>query len=82
MRAWWGFWPGAIVSSVLFGLAHAQPPFVPAMFVSLSLPLAIGGLILCSVYARTGSMWSNIITHSSFNALSVLLITVAPQLAK
>lgn len=82
MRAWWGFWPGAIVSSALFGLAHAQPPFTPVMFLALSLPLAIGGIILCSVYARTGSILSNMITHATFNALSVVLITVAPQLAK
>jgi membrane protease YdiL (CAAX protease family) len=82
MRKWWGFWPGAIVSSLLFGLAHAQPPFTPAMFVALSFPLAVGGIVLCSVYARTRSAWSNMITHASFNALSLLLITVAPQLAK
>ena len=82
MRKWWGFWPGAIVSSILFGLAHAQPPFTPVMFVALSLPLAVGGVILCTVYARTGSAWSNIVTHASFNGLSLLLITVAPQLAK
>lgn len=82
MRAWWGFWPGAIVSSALFGLAHAQPPFTPVMFLALSLPLAVGGIVLCSVYARTGSILSNMITHATFNALSVALITVAPQLAK
>jgi membrane protease YdiL (CAAX protease family) len=82
MRKWWGFWPGAIVSSILFGAAHAQPPFGPSMFVALSLPLAIGGIILCTVYTRTGSVYSNMITHASFNGLSLLLITVAPQLAK
>ncbi len=82
MQKWWGFWPGAIVSSVLFGLAHAQPPFVPAMFLALSLPLAVGGVILCTVYARTGNAWSNMITHASFNGLSLLLLTVAPQFAK
>jgi uncharacterized protein len=82
MQKWWGFWPGAIASSILFGLAHAQPPFVPAMFLALSLPLAVGGIILCTIYARTGSAWANMITHASFNGLSLLLITVAPQLAK
>jgi len=82
MRKWWGFWPGAIVSSILFGLAHAQPPFTPVMLLALSLPLAVGGIILCAVYTRTGSAWSNMITHASFNGLSLLLITVAPQLAK
>jgi membrane protease YdiL (CAAX protease family) len=82
MRKWWGFWPAAIISSILFGLAHGQQPFTLTMLVSLSLPLAIGGIILCSIYVRTGSAWSNIITHASFNGLSLLLISVAPQLAK
>jgi membrane protease YdiL (CAAX protease family) len=82
MRKWWGFWPGAIVSSLCFGLAHAQPPFTPVMFLALSVPLAVGGIILCSIYTRTGSAWSNMITHASFNGLSLLLITVAPNLAK
>ena len=82
MRKWWGFWPGAIVSSLLFGLAHAQQPLVPAMFLSLSLPLALGGIVLCWVYTRTGSAYANMATHAGFNALSLALISVAPQLAK
>ncbi len=82
MRKWWGFWPAALVSSILFGLAHGQQPFTAAMVISLSLPLAIGGVILCLIYVRTGSAWSNIITHASFNALSLLLISIAPQFAK
>ncbi len=82
MRKWWGFWPGAVVSSLLFGLAHAQQPFTGTMLLALSLPLAIGGIVLCVIYARTGSALSNMITHAAFNGLSLLLITVAPQLAK
>jgi len=82
MRKWWGFWPAAVVSSILFGLAHGQQPFTAVMVVSLSFPLAIGGVILCLIYVRTGSAWSNIITHASFNALSLLLISIAPQFAK
>lgn len=82
MRKWWGFWPGAIVSSLLFGVAHAQQPLVPAMFLSLSLPLALGGIVLCWVYTRTGSAYANMATHAAFNLLSLALISVAPQLAK
>ncbi len=82
MRRWWGFWPGAIASSVLFGLAHAQPPFTGAMFICISLPLAVGGLILCFVYARTNNAWSNFITHGAFNGLSLILLVLFPQLAK
>jgi membrane protease YdiL (CAAX protease family) len=82
MRQWWGFWPGAIVSSILFGLAHAQPPFTSAMFLSISLPLAVGGIVLCWVYAKTNNAWSSMITHGGFNALSLILLVVFPQLAK
>ena len=81
MRAWWGLRTGAIVSSILFGMAHMQPGGA-ALNVSLVIPLAFGGLILCAVYNRTGNAWTNIITHASFNGLSLLLILVAPQMAK
>ncbi len=81
MRKWWGLATGAIVSAILFGLSHAQPGSL-ALNVSLVIPLAVGGLILCSVYARTGSAWSNIITHGCFNGLTLLLLVVAPQMAK
>jgi membrane protease YdiL (CAAX protease family) len=82
MRHWWGFWPGAIVSSILFGLAHAQPPFTPPMFLSIAFPLAAGGIVLCWVYAKTNNAWSSMITHGAFNALSLILLVLFPQLAK
>lgn len=82
MRHWWGFWPGAIVSSVLFGLAHLQPPYTPAMFLSITFPLAVGGLILCGVYAKTNNAWASFLTHGSFNAFTLILLALFPQLAK
>lgn len=81
MRKWWTFWPGAIVSSILFGLAHAQAGG-PAVLATLAIPLAVGGLVLAYVYARTGNAWTNMTTHAAFNGLSLILISVAPQLAK
>jgi membrane protease YdiL (CAAX protease family) len=81
MRKWWSFWPAAIVSAILFGLAHAQPGG-PGLLAALAVPLAVGGVVLAYVYARTGNAWTNIVTHAAFNGLSLLLITVAPQLAK
>lgn len=82
MRQWWGLWPAAIVSSIFFGLAHAQPPFTGAMLACISLPLAFGGVILCMVYARTNNAWASCITHAGFNALSIFLLLLFPQLAK
>jgi membrane protease YdiL (CAAX protease family) len=82
LRKWWGLWPGAIISSALFGLAHAQAPFTPAMVACICLPLAVGGLILCMVYARTNNAWASVLTHGTFNALSLILLLLFPQLAK
>lgn len=82
MRAWWGFWPGAIVSSILFGLAHSQPPFTLAMLACIAFPLAVGGVILCYVYQKTNNAWASFITHGTFNGLSLALLVLFPQLAK
>lgn len=82
MRHWWGLWPGAIVSSVLFGLAHLQPPYTPAMFASITFPLMVGGLILCWVYAKTNNAWASFLTHGGFNAFTLALLLLFPQLAK
>lgn len=82
MRKWWGLWPGAVVSSILFGLAHAQAPWTPAMFACITLPLAVGGLILCLIYVKTNNAWSNILTHGAFNGFSLVLLLLFPQLAK
>jgi len=81
MYRWWGFWPAAIVSSVLFGAAHGQPGGV-ATNVAIIVPLAAGGFVLCWVYAVTRNAWSSILTHGIFNLISLSLLSVAPQLAK
>jgi len=82
MHRWWGFWPAAVTSSVLFGLAHAQAPFVPQMLIAICLPLALGGFVLCWVYATTRNAWAPILTHGVCNLISSVLVIVAPQLAK
>lgn len=69
-RRYLGFWGGAAISGVLFGLAHGDPVFV--------LPLALGGIVLCGVYARTNNAWSSMITHGLFNAVSVGLLFFGP----
>lgn len=81
MRKWWSFWPAAVISGILFGLAHAQAGGA-ALLAALAVPLAVGGIILAYVYARSGNAWTNMATHAAFNGLSLLLITAAPQLAK
>lgn len=69
-----GFWTGAIVSGLFFGSAHGD--------LTVLLPLAIGGMILCYVYYRTRNAFCSTITHGCFNAVTVLALIYAPNLAK
>jgi len=50
----------ATVSSVLFGLSHADLLFF--------VPLALGGVILCTAYYRSRNAWTSMIAHALFNA--------------
>jgi membrane protease YdiL (CAAX protease family) len=65
-----GFWIGAIVSGILFGMAHGD--------LYAAAPLALGGMILCYVYYRTRNAWASMMTHCLFNALSIAALLFAP----
>lgn len=67
-----GFAGGAIVSGVLFGLAHGD--FYEA------LPLALGGVILCYVYYSTRNAVAPMISHALFNAISIVALLAFPSL--
>jgi uncharacterized protein len=69
-----GFWFGAIVSGLFFGIAHGDKY---ALF-----PLALGGIVLAYVYFRTRNAFASMITHGLFNAFSIAALVFAPQLAK
>lgn len=73
-RRYWGFWAGAIVSGICFGLAHGDP--------IAALPLALGGIVLAFVYYRTQNAFASMLTHGLFNAYTILALILAPQLAK
>ena len=69
-----GFWVGAIVSGVCFGAVHGDPyAFVP---------LALGGVLLCYIYYRSGSAFASMISHGLFNAVTLLAIFFEPKLAQ
>lgn len=57
-----GFWPSAIVTAVLFGLAHAgnlnEAPFGLAV-------AGLGGLVLAYAFRRTGAIWFAIGFHAA-----------------
>lgn len=69
-----GFWAGAILSGLLFGIAHGD--------VFAAVPLALGGIILCGVYYRTRNAWAPMISHALFNALSIVALLFVPQLTQ
>ncbi|MGA8574865.1 MAG: type II CAAX endopeptidase family protein [Candidatus Cybelea sp.] len=67
-----GFWGGAVVSGVLFGIAHGD--------LYAAVPLALGGIVLCAVYYRTRNAYASMISHALFNALAIVLLLAFPKL--
>jgi membrane protease YdiL (CAAX protease family) len=65
----WGFWPGAVASSVLFGLAHLQA--------NVSIYTFLLGILLCFMYARLRSIFPGMILHMLNNYLAFLALTAA-----
>ena len=70
---WTPFWIAAVGSGILFGIAHAQSA---TQLVTVGIPLAIGGMVLATVYYRTRCYWSNVLTHALFNSVSVIAFFV------
>jgi len=64
-----------VVSGLVFGLVHALGA-PAAQLVTVSIPLAIGGMVLAYVYATTHNYWANVTTHGLFNSISVIAIFV------
>ncbi len=66
--------PAAIVvSGFIFGVVHSASL---TQLLTVSLPLAVGGMVLAYVYARTRSYWASVTTHALFNSISVVAIFV------
>jgi membrane protease YdiL (CAAX protease family) len=57
----------AVLSSILFGLAHLDPRSPSAV-----VPLAGGGLVLTWVYYRSGSLTASMIAHGCFNLVTIV----------
>ncbi len=77
-NAWTRYVPltwAAVLSGAIFGIVHAQPMSDYAgQLLTVSVSLALGGIILAYVYARTRCYWANVITHAGFNAISVIAV--------
>jgi membrane protease YdiL (CAAX protease family) len=65
----WGVITGAIVSSAIFGLAHAQA--------NISIYTWLLGLLLCAMYVRLKSIIPGMALHMLNNYLAFLALTSA-----
>lgn len=63
----WGFWIGAIISSILFGFAHLQA--------NVSIYTFVLGVLLCYLYVRLKSIWPGIGLHMLNNYLAYVALT-------
>ncbi len=69
-------WLAVVLSSTLFGLAHGigQPGNGGALF-----PLAVSGAALALVYYYSRSLTASMVTHATFNLLTVVLVLAFHQ---
>lgn len=65
LRRWRGFWPAALISGVMFGLAHGGSS--PVEFL---VPLALFGFLLAAVYELTKSLYTCIYLHCLNNSIA------------
>jgi uncharacterized protein len=65
LRKRWGFWAGAIVSALIFGVVHAGtgPAAIPF--------LAVLGGAFAYAYERSGSLWPAVFAHAINNMLAI-----------
>lgn len=65
LRRWKGFWPAALISGAMFGLAHAGGADITYL-----LPLAIFGFGLALLYEITKSIYPGIYLHCLNNCIA------------
>jgi uncharacterized protein len=66
-----GFWPAAILLSLLFGAAHLNKP--DENFIDIT-NIILLGLLLCLTLQRTGSLWLAAGFHFSFDFMQFFVI--------
>ncbi len=65
-RGYLGPWWGSAVAGIIFGLAHWD--------LWRTIPLAIGGAVLCYMYEKTGNIWVTMLAHGTWNGLMSLMV--------
>jgi membrane protease YdiL (CAAX protease family) len=72
-----GFWPAALLSSLLFALFHVYEVSTLLGAVTLALSVGILGLGNCYVVRVTGRLAPAILIHATYNALALALAVFA-----
>lgn len=76
LRKGFSFWPAAIVSSLLFGLAHLQGGEGGSTIWIAFIDTAILGMILAYLREKTGRIWASIGLHALKNGVAFLALFV------
>ncbi len=66
-----GFWPAAIVSSLVFGALHVTKPDENVIDIFNIIAL---GMIMCFALQRTGSLWLPVGFHTAFDFMQFFVI--------
>jgi uncharacterized protein len=66
-----GFWPAAVLLSLLFGAAHLTKPHENAIDIT---NIVLLGMLLCLTLQRTGSLWLAVGFHASFDFMQFFVI--------
>lgn len=67
-----GFWPAAIIVSVLFAVAHGQ--------LNAAITTFVLSMVACYQRRKTGAIWSGIGLHAVVNTVATILVFVVPML--
>lgn len=71
------FWPAAVLSTLLFGLAHTYEVATLAGAVTLAATVGVLGLVNCYLVRITGRLTPGMMLHATANALAVLSLALS-----
>ncbi|AXI03554.1 CPBP family intramembrane metalloprotease [Aquirhabdus parva] len=66
-----GFWPAAVITSLIFGAMHLNKP--EENFIDI-FNIVILGIVLCITVRRTGSLWLAVGFHTTFDFMQFFVI--------
>lgn len=71
------FWPAAVLSTLLFGLAHTYEVATLAGAVTLAASVGVLGLVNCYLVRITGRLTPGMMLHATANGVAVLYLAVS-----